>query len=159
VASDSKIRYFLFILALAFLLNSCNKKNDVIPDVIVDFSVSLNDPQFIDLRSFGSTVLIDANTNNLGIRAAGYDGNGIIIFSGVDEYYAYDRTCPHDYVLDGSSIRVNVDPSNSLNAICPKCGTNYALSAGGTPSKGVGQYPLKNYRTSFDGLNVRVWNN
>jgi nitrite reductase/ring-hydroxylating ferredoxin subunit len=159
VTSDSKIRYFLFIVALVFFSSSCNKKNDVIPDVIVDFSLSLNDPQFIDLRSFGTTVLIDANTNNLGIRAAGYDGNGIIIFSGVDEYYAYDRTCPHDYVIDGSSVRVNIDPENSLNAICPKCSTNYALSAGGTPSKGVGQYPLKNYRTSFDGLNVRVWNN
>ena len=78
---------------------------------------------------------------------------------GADEFFAYDRTCPHDYAVNGLSVRVNIDPSNSLNAICPECGTNYALAAGGAPSKGVGRYPLKNYRTSFDGTNVRVWNN
>lgn len=146
-------------MALAITLSSCNKKNDVIPDVIVDFSLNLYYPEFTDLNSFGGIVLVNANTNNLGSRAAGYDGNGIIIFAGVGEFYAYDRTCPHDYAVNGLSVKVNIDPLNSLNAICPKCSTNYALSVGGTPSKGIGQYPLKNYRTSFDGTSVRVWNN
>ena len=157
--SDSKIIFFSIAIVLAVMLSSCNKKNDVIPDVTVDFSLDINDPEFTDLSSFGGIALINSKTNNLGIYAAGYDGNGIIIFAGVDnEYYAYDRTCPHDYVSGGLSIKVNIDPSNSLNAICPQCNTNYALAAGGTPSKGVGRYPLKNYKTSFDGRYVRVWN-
>jgi len=145
-------------MAFAFTLSSCNKKNDVIPDVTVDFYLNLNDHQFTDLNIFGGIVLVNASTNNLGSLAAGYGGNGIIVFSGVDAFYAYDRTCPHDYSVNGLSIKVNIDPSNSLNAICPKCSTNYALSSGGTPSKGIGRYHLKNYRTSFDGTNVRVWN-
>jgi len=93
------------------------------------------------------------------LRAAGFDENGIIIFSWVDyEYYAYDRTCPHDYAENNLSIQVNIDPENSMNAICPECGTNYSLSAGGTPAKGIGRYPLKNYKTSSDGVNIFVSN-
>ncbi len=145
-------------MAFAIITASCNKKNDVIPDVYVDFSLDLADPEFFDLNAFGGTITVSSSTNNLGLRAAGYNGNGIIIHAGVDEFFAYDRTCPHDYETNGTSIKVNIDTSNSLNAICPECKTNYALSAGGTPSKGIGRYPLKNYKTSFDGRFVRVWN-
>jgi nitrite reductase/ring-hydroxylating ferredoxin subunit len=142
------------------MLGSCNKKNDVIPDVDVDFYIRLTDPQFTMLNAFGNAALISRNTNNIGRFAAGYDNNGIIIFSWVDfEFYAYDRTCPHDYVTNQLSIAVEIDPSNSMNAICPECGTNYSLASGGTPLEGIGRYPLKNYKTSFDGLNVHVWNN
>jgi hypothetical protein len=159
VASGSKIIIFLTFMALAIITVSCNKKNDVIPDVYVEFTLDLSDPEFFDLNAFGGTITVNSSTNNLGLRAAGYDGNGIIIHAGVDEFFAYDRTCPHDYEINGTSIKVNIDPSNSLIATCPECKTNYALSAGGTPSKGIGRYPLKNYKTSFDGRFVRVWNN
>jgi hypothetical protein len=160
VTSFPKIRFFLITLIFAIITSSCNKKNDVIPDVVVDFSIRLTDPQFTMLNAFGNAVLISRNTNNIGRLAAGYDNNGIIIFSWVDyEFYAYDRTCPHDYALNQQSFAVNIDPSNSMNAICPECGTTYSLGAGGTPSSGIGKYPLKNYKTSFDGINVRVWNN
>ena len=158
VASDSKIAIFLILMVFAIITDSCNKKNDVIPDVYVDFTLSLSDPEFVNLNAFGGTVTVNSGTNNWGTSAAGYDGNGIIIHAGVDEFFAYDRTCPHDYEVNGISIRVDIDPTNSLNAICPKCKTNYALSAGGAPSLGIGRYPLKNYRTSFDGRYVRVWN-
>lgn len=156
----SKIRFFSITLYFILALSSCkNDKNDVIPDVTVNFSISLNDPQFTTLNAFGNAVLISKYTNNIGSRAAGYDENGIIIFSWVDyEFYAYDRTCPHDYTENNLSIVVNIDPENSMNAICPKCGTNYSLSSGGTPAKGPGRYPLKNYKTSFDGVNIFVSN-
>lgn len=130
----------------------------MIPDVYVDFTLNLNDPEFVPLTAMGGAVAVDSRTNNWGISAAGYDNNGIIIYSGVDEFYAYDRTCPHDYSTNGLSVKVNIDAASSINATCPKCGTKYALSAGGTPASGIGRYPLKNYRTSFDGRYVRVWN-
>ena len=159
VTSASKIRLFLITLIFTVILGSCNKENDVIPDVTVNFSISVNDPQFASLNAFGNAALVNKNTNNLGILAAGYDENGIIVFSWVNyEFYAYDRTCPHDYAVNELSIPVNIDPSNSMNAICPECGTNYSLSAGGTPSKGIGQYPLKNYRTSFSNPWIHVSN-
>jgi nitrite reductase/ring-hydroxylating ferredoxin subunit len=158
MASDSKIRFFLITVAIGVILSSCNKKNDVIPDTYVNFTLDLNDPEFVNLTAMGGSVTVDSHTNNWGSGAAGFNGNGIIIYSGIDEFYAYDRTCPHDYSVNGLSIRVNIDSNSSLYAICPKCGTTYALSAGGTPSSGIGRYPLKNYRTRFEGRYVTVWN-
>lgn len=156
--SVSKIRFFLYPIIFAITLTSCNKKNDVIPDVYVDFTLSLNDPQFVNLIAMSASDTVDASTNNWGYRAAGFNGNGIIIYCGVDEYFAYDRTCPHDYAVNEISVKVKISSSNSIYAVCPKCGTTYALSAGGTPASGIGRYPLKNYKTSFDGTYVRVWN-
>jgi len=158
VISISKIRFFLFTLTLAIILGSCNKDNDVIPYNYVNFSIDINDSQFVDLISIGGSITVNKYTNNIGQGAAGFQENGIIIHAGANEYFAYDRTCPHDYTLDGSSIQVNINPDNSLFAICPKCSTSYALPAGGNPSSGVGRYPLKNYRTSFDGQNIWVSN-
>jgi nitrite reductase/ring-hydroxylating ferredoxin subunit len=158
MAFNSKIGFFLMLLSLPVILSSCNKKNDVIPDVYVNFTLNLNDPEFVTLNGFGGSVAVDSRTNNWGTGAAGYDGNGIIICFGVEEFYAYDRTCPHDYVVNSLSVKVNIDPSNSTIAICPNCGTKYGLTVGGTPASGVGRYPLKNYRTSFQGNYVTVWN-
>lgn len=154
----SKIRFFFITVTFAIIICSCNKKNDVIPDTYVNFSLNLNDPEFINLTAFGGSVTVDYHTNNWGTAAAGYDGNGIIICSGLDEFYAYDRTCPHDYVTNSLSIKVNIDPSNSTIGICPECGTKYGLTVGGTPVEGVSRYPLKNYRTSFVGNYVTVYN-
>jgi nitrite reductase/ring-hydroxylating ferredoxin subunit len=160
VSPVPKITLFLFGISLVISLSSCNKsKNDVIPDVYVDFYLDLADPEFINLNALGGTVTVDERTNNYGQRAAGFAGNGIIVHAGVDEFYAYDRTCPHDYSDSGSAIRIDVDNSNTLYAVCPECKTKYGLPVNGTPTEGVGRYPLKNYRTSFDGRRVRVWNN
>lgn len=155
----SKLRLFLLFSLLGCLSIMCNRKNDVIPDVTVDFMLDINDPEFVELNAIGGAVTVSSSTNNWGRYAAGYAGNGIIISRGVDEFYAYDRTCPHDYALDGSSIRIDIDPTGFAKAVCPKCKTTYELISYGTPASGVGRYPLKNYRTTFDGRYVRVWNN
>ena len=128
----------------------------MIPDIDVDFTLDLSDPQFVNLSAMGGSDTVDYRTNNWGQFSAGFNGNGIIIYRGSNEFYAYDRTCPHDYTVNSLSIKVNID---FTLAVCPKCGTSYALAAFGTPASGIGRYPLKNYRTSFDGRFVRVWNN
>ena len=144
----------LTILAAA----SCGRENDdVIPDVYVDFTIDLLDPEFSSLLVIGVSDTVDASTNNWGSRAAGYDYNGIIIYSGPDDYYAYDRTCPHDFSVSGLSIQIKTDMASI--AECPVCGTRFALSAYGTPVSGPGKYPLKNYTTSFDQSRyIEVWN-
>ncbi len=160
MTSFSKITLFLFAVSIAIFLNSCSKsKNDVIPDVYVDFTIDLTDPEFINLNAIGGTVTINEQTNNFGYRAAGFSGNGIIVHAGVDEFYAYDRTCPHDYSENKSAPRINIDGTNTLYAVCPECKTKYGLPVNGTPVEGIGRYPLKNYKTSYDGRRVRVWNN
>ena len=144
------------MVAFAMLLGSCEKeKNDVIPDVYVSFTIDLNDPEFTSLTSLFGSAYVNSNTNNWGTRAAGYNSNGIIVFTGADEFYAYDRTCPHDYVENDISVKVNID---FIQAICPSCSTHYSLSTGGNPISGPGRYPLKNYKTSYSGNYVTVWN-
>ena len=47
--------------------SSCNKeKNDVIPDVYVDFTLDLLDPEFVNLSVIGACDTVDAKTNNWG---------------------------------------------------------------------------------------------
>jgi nitrite reductase/ring-hydroxylating ferredoxin subunit len=153
----SKIINILIIGLTAVSLSLCKKnKNDVIPDVYVSFIIDLNDPLFFGLNSIGNSAIVTKETNNWGPGASGYDDNGIIVYNSLqDEFNAYDRTCPHDYAVNGLSIKVIID---GFNAICPRCSTNYALYGLGTPISGPGRYPLKNYKTSFDGRFIRVWN-
>jgi len=152
----SKIINILIIALIAFSLTSCKKnKNDVIPDVYVDFYVDLKDIIFRDLDAIGNHVIVTSQTNLWGQNSAGYDNNGIIVYrSDLDNFNAYDRTCPHDFAVNGLSIKVNID---GFNAICPQCSTTYALYGLGTPISGPGRYPLKNYKTSFDVQGVHVW--
>lgn len=156
----SKVGFLL--IAQVFLLTtlSCSKnKNDVIPDVYINFTVDLLDPEFVDLNAMFGSITVSSSTNNWGYSAAGYDGNGIIVFCGPDEYYAYDRTCPHDFAVNSLSVKVSPESVSSIYAVCSECGTKYALSAAGTPVSGPGQYPLKNYRTRFYyGRYINVWN-
>jgi nitrite reductase/ring-hydroxylating ferredoxin subunit len=158
MSTGSKIRYFFLSIAIVLLLFSCERnKNDVIPDVYIDFTINLNDPEFVSLTSLFGSAYIDANTNNWGQKAAGYNENGIIVFAGPEEFYAYDRTCPHDYAENNLSIKVNV--VDIIYAECPHCKTRYALTNFGTPtSDSIGRYPLKNYKTRYYGNTVSVWN-
>jgi nitrite reductase/ring-hydroxylating ferredoxin subunit len=148
---------FIIILIFPLFITSCSKeKNDVIPDVYVDFNISLYDPEFYILTAPLTADSVSASTNNIGSPAAGYDNNGIIIFrDGNDEFYAYDRTCPHDFKVNNRSVKVKID---GITAVCPDCGSIYQLAAYGTPSNGPSQYPLKNYKTSFNNPWVHVWN-
>ena len=154
-----KITVFIIFFLFSLFIPSCSKdKNDVIPDVYIDFYISLYDPLFFSLTAPLNYAYVNASTNNMGAKAAGYDNNGIIIFrSQENEFLAYDRTCPHDYAANGISVRLDVE--DMIYAVCPECKSKYALPNFGSPLSGsVSKYPLKNYKTSFDGLNVHVWN-
>ncbi len=158
--SVSNLRIFLLFALLSPAIISCNRdKNEVIPDITVDFTITFSDPEFFDLfYSPGTSALISSAHRHLGLGTAGFDGNGIIVYNtGLQgfEYGAFDRTCPHCYATDNESLAVNVD---GVYAICPRCSTNYALGASGLPQSGPGRYYLKNYNTSFTGYSVRVWN-
>ena len=157
MSADSKIRFFFILTAITLVAVSCNKeKNDVIPDVSVDFTLDMLD--FQNIYGIIGSDTVDAHDMRVDrgrTYAGGFDGNGIIIYYTGDGYYAFDRTCPHDYKVNGLSIKVKID---FISATCPRCSTTYALSASGTPASGPGKYYLKNYKTSFDGRYLNVWN-
>jgi len=158
--SGSNLKIFFIISTTLLLTMSCNKeKNDVIPDVYTDFYIDLvSDPYFFDLAlSPGNSTAISSATNNWGPKAAGYDNNGIIVYNASNDFFfAYDRTCPHCYVVNSLSIAVNID---GIEAVCPHCTTHYLLPSYGTPAPaGPSRYPLKNYRTAITGQYLHVWN-
>lgn len=151
------IVFFLFFHSSVFLISCGKASNDVIPDVYVDFTIDLLDPEFVNLTVINVSDTVDAATNSWGYRSAGFSNNGIIVFSGPDNYYAYDRTCPYDFSETGTAVRIKI--KDNLYAVCPECGTKYSLSTYGTPLSGPGKFTLKNYKTSFDGERyIRVWN-
>jgi nitrite reductase/ring-hydroxylating ferredoxin subunit len=156
--TDIKKIFIIISLAFSALLISCERNNnDVIPDTYVSFVMDITgDILFSDLNAIGNSVIVTYRTNNWGYRSAGYDSNGIIIYrANLDQFYAYDRTCPYDYVANSNSIKVNID---FIQALCPICSTAYSLPTGGIPISGPGKYPLKNYRTIFDGRFLTVEN-
>ncbi len=151
----SKIRNFFLIVLLYVLANACEtEKQKIIPHTYVNFSIRLDDPQFITLSSIGNAVVITSSYD--GSNSAGYDNNGIILYrASQDEFYAFDRTCTYDVE---KSIAVEIDDSGIM-AVCPECGSIYVLPNIGFPTKeSPSKYALHQYQTSFDGLNVHVFN-
>lgn len=151
----SKVRNFFLFLGMVWLFTGCEKeKNRIIPYTYVNFSIRLDNPQFIALNSIGNAVVITSSYD--GSNSAGYDNNGIIIYrASEDEFYAFDRTCTYDVE---KSIAVEIDESGIM-AVCPVCSSTYVLPNIGFPTKeSASKYALHQYQTSFDGLNVHVFN-
>lgn len=157
MSKHSKIVFFSVIVLISILGKLCRSGDtEVIPDVDIDFTIDLQDPEFSGLMVSGNFDTIDANTRNWGDRAAGFNGNGIIIYAGISGYFAYDRTCPFDYGINNLTVKVKV---GFAEAVCPVCGTRYALAAFAAPISGTKAYPLKSYHTSLeDERYLRVWN-
>ena len=140
------ILLFLFLCSTFFLVsNSCkkDKKEDNIPYVYVDFYINTNSTQFLELHSVGGWVSVTG-----GVR-------GIIIYrKAVDEFIAYERNCT--YQPNNTCALVSVDNSN-LMLIDSCCGSMFLLTDG-TVIKSPASIPLKQYRTSFDGATLHVFN-
>ncbi len=157
MSTKLKIIFLSAVLTASFFGKSCRPGDkDVIPDVHIDFTIDLQDPDFSNLMVAGSFDTIDSKTRNWGQRAAGFNGNGIIIYTGIDGFHAFDRTCPFDYAVSNLSIKVKVDYSG---ASCPVCGTRYVLAAFGVPVSGSKTYSLKNYHANLESDRyLRIWN-
>ncbi len=154
----SKIVIFLVTLVIAVSFITCKKsKYDVVPDVYMDFYLDLTDITFKDLYAISNYVIITSKTPSTEFfdRSVGYDNNGIIVLHATEEeFYAFDRTCPYDFAVNGLSIAVKAD---GFNVVCPQCSTKYSLYGGGAPLSGIGNYPLKPYKAALVGQIVHIW--
>lgn len=142
-------RFFFLPLFIAVMFSGCKKDStppaNGVPNVAVNFSVDVDNPQYSALLHVGGYVYV----------TGGYDG--IILFcNGQGSYLAFDRGCPYDCETNNKAI-VNIQASG-ITAICPVCGTTYSLYSGTVTSKGPGTVALKQYETSFDGTNLMVSN-
>ena len=128
----------LFIVVGFF---SCDKNQSKIPLVVVDIWIDLTDPLYYDLQQVGNYAYITGGVN------------GIIVYrSSVDEFSAYERTCPHDpecgkVFMDEKSLLTAVD------TIC--CGSEFLLMVDGAVFSGPSKYPLKKYYCEY-GVNSQI---
>lgn len=132
---------FLAILLFAELFTGqgCKKESETIPNVYVDFYIYLNQPSYAALNSVGNFVYVTG-----GVK-------GIIVYrKSLDEFVAYDRSCPYD--PDAGNAIINVDSTNVFSSDS-NCGSKFNL-LDGSVLNGPATRPLKSYRTSFDGLNT-----
>ncbi len=132
-----------FILGLVVIsFNSCGKDENetAIPYVYVDFLIY---PNTLDYIADGQWAYF----------SGGY--KGIIIYRPMnDQFMAYERACPFDPLVEGARVEVE---SSGIIAIDSVCGSRFLLTDG-TPIAGPAGIPLKQYRTSYDGYVLRVFN-
>jgi nitrite reductase/ring-hydroxylating ferredoxin subunit len=124
---------------------SCKKDVQApeIPYMYVNFSLNPNGTQYIHLNP----------VNGWETVTGGY--NGILIFRvSINEFVAFERACPYDPLTAGAQVRVD---ASEITCSCPICGSKYILTDG-TPFDGPSHYPLKQYRTVYDGAMLYVSN-
>lgn len=139
----NKTPYILLIALFAIL--SCNKDgNDIIPLVNVNLNLNISDPQFIDLNPVGGWIYLNAGSR------------GIIVYKTSNtEFKAYDRHCTYEPANTCALVSVEV---NNITGLDDCCGSRFILASDGVVSNGPANLPLKQYRTSFDGSVLRIFN-
>lgn len=141
----TKIKLLFQLIIATVLLFGCSKSQDqIVPYVNVQLSINLDLPSFTALNSPGNAVIYPN---------AGYNRNGVIIFNGLDEFTAYDATCPQ-HIATKTAIVLD-DKGSGGQATCPYCHVVYNFYNYGAASKG---YPLKRYNVSKSGNTLLVYN-
>ncbi len=126
---------FLFVLPL--LIFSCKKSTDQIPPASVDFYIYLTQPDFQTLNTVGNYVYVTG-----GVK-------GIIVYhKTIDEFAAYERTCPFDPNTSGALVVVD---SSGLGLVDYHCGSKYNILDGSIVN-GPTSYPLRQYYCEYDGV-------
>jgi hypothetical protein len=143
-SSNMNLFRLAIIILCAVSLSECrNRTNEhTVPNTPVNIDIDINLAQYNNLNFIGGWVYLSGGFN------------GIIVHrSTVDIFAAYDRQAPYQ-VAD--RCRVNVD---SNNVTCSDdCSGSEWLLYDGQLVKGPASHPLKQYRTSFDGVRLNISN-
>jgi hypothetical protein len=134
-------RTTIFIILLLLVGNSCRKEyNSRIPYVYIDYIIYPNSIDYIPVG--GSAVF-----------KGGY--RGIIIYRPMPEQFmVFERCCPYD--PEKTNARVNPEPGGAT-CIDTVCKSRYIL-VDGTPFAGPSSYALFQYRWSYNGDILHIFN-
>lgn len=127
----------IILLCILFFFTACTDENNQnIPNVQVNFTIYLNDPDYNALKAIGSSLTVNGGYSRLG---------GIILYRS-DQYNfkAYDRVCTFNV---DDLCQVDID---GALATCPCCESIFVLTADGSIAQGPATAPLKEYNTSYD---------
>lgn len=135
------MRVLIVIVLLIFIIPGCGRENQPkIPYVYVNLLLYPNSLDFIPVGGYKYV-------------NAGYRGIVIYRFQ-KDDFMVYERCCPYDPEKTGA--RIVVDPSGST-CVDSVCGSHYILYDG-SPFKGPSPYLLMQYRYTYDGEVLQVFN-
>ena len=133
-----------FLSLLLIICYSCNKDGYEFPFANVNTFLYPNNVEFNGLQAPGGSAYIEGGVN------------GILIFHDyADTYFAFDRACTNEPLNSCEQVYLNSDQLNNLSCFC--CDSEYFIFDGSV-ILGPANYPLHRYRTSFDGVKLRIFN-
>lgn len=132
---------------ILILVPSCAKDKDYdeIPFAHVNIYINPNSTFYFELNNQGGWIYLVAEQPSRGILVYRVSQN---------EFMAYERTCPYDPFEPDA--RIEVEASN-ITCACPVCESKFIL-LDGTPFDGPARRPLKQYRTSYNGNILHIYN-
>lgn len=138
------LRWIFCSLMMLLTICACDGyKHSTIPERDVNFTIYPNDAAYAPLNHVGGYMYFTGGVA------------GIIVYRlDVGTFLAYDRACPYDW--QDSHAWIWVDESG-LTLSDSLCGSQFNILDGGVIS-GPSPYPLKTYKTRFDGMILRVYN-
>jgi Rieske Fe-S protein len=138
-----KIVLFFLISILLIFQGGCDKQEEYIPYVSVNFYITIN-PELATVGVMGYYI------------QEGEGVNGILILRrDVEVYEAYDLTCT--YLPFEQKCRINMDNTGYF-PVCPCCQSEFNLLNYGYPAKGPAKRPLKQYRVHRSGNFLQITN-
>lgn len=109
----------------------------------VNLSINLQQSTYRQLLSPATITTI--TTPMYASDRLGFGGLALVHGWGLNEFYAYELVCPYENRAD---VRLEV---RSIELVCPQCRTRYeVLSGSGVPIGGVGNSPLRRYRSNYN---------
>lgn len=144
---SAKVIFFIVVATALTLFNGCNEneQQQVVPYTYVNFSMNLSLPQFNPLSFSGNAIMV----NN-----QGYRGNGVIVYRLIDDFFAFDATCPQHIQ---TATAIVLDGVAGGTATCPECGAHYILMSGFSTNSDD-EHPLQSYSAWGVGSTVYVNN-
>jgi len=137
----------LVIIVLLFLLISCsdndNDPNTILPNVPVNETIFLNNPEYTNLQVVGGWAYSQGGIS------------GIIIYhSSINNYVAFERSAPH--LTPEACSRMDV--KNGIIMHCSCDDSEFQIIDGAPMTDGI-NYPAKQYRVEVLGNNtLRITN-
>jgi nitrite reductase/ring-hydroxylating ferredoxin subunit len=138
------MKRILILISPLLLVCGCDKDKYEFPDAYVNTYLYPNNVEFNGLHFPGGSTYIDGGVN------------GILIFHDYfDNYIAYDRACTNEPLNSCEQVYINTEELNLLSCHC--CDSEYFIFDGAV-TQGPAHYALHRYKTSFDGVKLRIYN-
>ena len=146
------MRRISIICCILLFTISCGFEKNPIPYAAVNLNLDLTFKDKV-LQPIGSYKEYTSKNINIALERAGY-GGVLVVHNFLDEYKAFDRTCPYEV---NPGITVEVD-NEVRYAICPKCGTKYEIGMSAGVPDGSSRHGLLQYNVTKNGNTITVRN-